>query len=137
MLWGVLSVLLLAAFVAAVALLAWFVSAGIAAVRRATGEAAGQLARELALLDADQLRTRLVQDEYLRRLRRSSGVNAFMSALEKGEEVRLAAEYRGKRLYRLLVRAEREMGSTGRPEAVDACGDISAVLHELASRGRG
>jgi hypothetical protein len=104
-------------------------------VRRSTVRARDELKQELAKLSTEKLSQRLLQDSYLSsRLLNDVTVKEFLARVARGDEVALAREYSGSRLYRFLANAERSAGGTGRPEAVDAAPEISAVLQVLASR---
>jgi hypothetical protein len=104
-------------------------------VRRASAQAREKLQRELALLSTEELRQRLLHDSYLSgRLGHVATVKEFLTRIAQRDEVALAHEYSRSRLYRLLAKAERAGGATGRPEAVDVAPEISAVLQALVAK---
>ena len=131
------ALLLIGALVAAVALLVAFVVGAGTAVRAASAAARDRLRTDLAALTTEQLRTRLLSDDYFAAdLRRVPAIAQFLEHLRAGQETQLATRYPRRRLYRLLTRAERAAGRRGRPEAVDTIDEIHEGLLELARRGR-
>jgi hypothetical protein len=128
--------LLIGAFVGAAGLLVSFVVAAATAVRTATAAARERLRHDLAALTTEQLRARLLTDDYFAAdLRRVPAIAQFLAQLRAGLEAQLATRYSRQRLYRLLARAERTAGRRGRPEAVDTIDEIHEGLLELARRG--
>jgi hypothetical protein len=89
----------------------------------------------LAALSDDELRHKLLHDPYLEEdLGSAPAVGEFLARLAARDEIALARQYPRAKLYQLLAGAERTAGGSGRPEAVDNVGEISAVLQELAKR---
>jgi hypothetical protein len=131
------ALLVVGAFVYFGGRLAYSVAGSVIAVRRATRDGVAALDREIASLSSDDLRHRLLQDGYLRDLRTSRPVQAWLDRVAAGDEVALVRDYSRASLYRMLSRAEYESGATGRPEAVDAVGWIWPYLEVLAERRRG
>lgn len=132
-----LTPLLLGAFVVALGLLAVSMGRFVWAIRSATLGARAQLRRYLAILTPEELRTRLLTDDYFAAdLRQVPAIQEFLARLRAGDEVALAARYSRRRLYGMLARAESAANRRGRPEAVDAVDEIYEGLHDLARRAR-
>src|SRR5262245_54806980 len=100
MVWAVVTLLLTGGLVAAVALLAALVLGSAWNVRAATVAARERLHRDLAALTTDQLRKRLLADDYFAAdLRRVPAIGEFLARLQAGDELLLARRYSRRRLY--------------------------------------
>ncbi len=111
------------------------------AVDQATGAANERLRHELADLSVPALRDRLLRNPYLAlRLRNHPDIQALRERVARGDELALLREYPRRRLYKLLVVAERaavgrpDLAAVGRPEAMDNIGEVWALLQALAQR---
>jgi hypothetical protein len=108
---------------------------GIGAVRRATAAVDKQLRQELTELSVEGLRERILRNPYLTvSLRSDANIQRFCAKIADGNEAALVAEFTKGRLYKMLVGAERSLGMTGRPEALENIDEIWAVLQELGKK---
>ena len=127
--------LLVAGICALILWLLWRGPAQMRDARRAAKDWRRQRKREAESLSVRELRDRILKHEYFSgEMQRSPSVNKFLNRIARGDARALAKEFSGGRLYRFLVRAEREVGLSGRPLCVDYEWDIALLLKELADR---
>ena len=104
------------------------------AVWRSSRERHAMIRHEFATSTTDQLRSRLLADRYFDEgIRASPRVQDFLARLARGEEVALRREYSKRRLYGMLIDAERAAGRHGRPEVIETT--VYERFEELARRG--
>jgi hypothetical protein len=140
LLWAIVSLLLLAFCLAIIGVLVYQMLDPVFGVRRARKEAQRfHSARQWVLHDLDhaEIKRRLVNHKYFSAaLRSSPTLQEFLFRLNNGEEAQLASQYPRNKLYRLLVKAEREAGMEGASEALTCVDEISELLQELSRKSK-
>jgi len=105
------------------------------AVRKATAALNKQLKQELTELPVEELRERILQNPYLTvSLRSDANIQKFCTRIAEGNEAALVRESSKGSLYKMLVGAERSLGMTGRPEALENIDEIWTMLQELVKK---
>jgi hypothetical protein len=135
--WGVISLLLVVAFIGAVGLLFYLVFGLGLAARKGSKHANLERQRlrvEFAAMSAEAIRAKLLNYGYFTAALRSTLQN-FLSRVENLDEKSLTSEYGSeKQIYGMLHKAEREAGYRGRPECLDYFRGICDLLEELAKK---
>ena len=140
LLWTLISLLALTALLAIIGVLLYQMFGSLVDLRKARSQAQRyRSARQWILHDLDhaEVKRRLVNHKYFSApLRATPTLKNFLIRLDKGEEVWLASRYQGRKLYRLLAKAEREAGLNGPSEAPAHVDEISELLRELARKSQ-
>jgi len=137
--WGVISLLLVVAFIGAVGLLFYLVFGLGLAARKGSKHANLERQRlrvEFAAMSAEAIRAKLLNYGYFTAaLRSTTTLQNFLSRVENLDEKSLASEYGSeKQIYGMLHKAEREAGYRGRPQCLDYFREIFDLLEELAKK---
>jgi hypothetical protein len=134
----VMVTLLMVAWVYFAGRVIWMVVGGTLAAILTSRRTTAQLREEVATLDAEQLRTRLLQDDCLsHNVRAFPEIREFFSRIERRDEVALAAEYSRGKIRRLIANAEEELvGEYGRSEMSGCAYALSIRLQALAAKTR-
>jgi hypothetical protein len=131
----VMVTLLMVAWVYFIGRVLWVVVGSTAIAILRSRRATARLREEVATLDAEQLRTLLLQDDCLSHdVRASPEIREFFSRIERRDEVALAAEYPRGKIRRLIANAEEELGEHGRSEMSACAYALSIRLQALAAK---
>ena len=130
-----LVIVLLLAWVYFVGLLFWRIARATQIVVSNTRRARAQLASEIAILNEEQIRERLLDSPYFAHdLRRQPAIEDFLTRVARRQEVALRRQYSTRRLYSMLTSCERAAGRRGRPDASDYIDELDALLDALSVR---
>jgi hypothetical protein len=140
LLWVIVSLVLVGVILTIIAVLFYGLFGSVLELRKARMEARRyRSARQWALYDLDhsQVKRRLLNHEYFSPLLRATPtLQDFLYQVDKGDHVSLDCRYPRKKLYHLLVKAEREAGIKGRPQALNHIDEISDLLYTLARKAK-
>jgi len=130
---AILVAVLLLAGVYFVGQLAWLLGHVGWAVWRQSRQCRATVRRDLAESSTEALRSRILTDVYFDdAIRADPRVGDFLARLAQGHEVALRREYSRRRLYGMLIEAERAAGRRGRPEVIETI--LFEQFNELARR---